>query len=111
MSPETNVDDAAPLYSIQTDGQLWPWAGREWLMSNGIGGYAFSTVVGCNSRRYHALLCAAVTPPVGRILELSRLGEIVTFDGNPDSVHEFSVNQFNDTFHPRGPLPANVRAG
>ncbi len=91
-----------PLYEIATNGNLQPHLQQEWLLSNGLGGYAASTVVGCNTRRYHGLLCAATLPPVGRVMALSRLGEMITVGGNPDRMLEFSTNQFNDTFHPRG---------
>jgi predicted glycogen debranching enzyme len=91
-----------PLYEIATNGQLHPHLEQEWLLTNGIGGYSSSTVVGCNTRRYHGLLCVATLPPVGRVMMLSRLGEILTVDGNHDRMLEFSTNQFKDTFHPRG---------
>ncbi|MDQ3439109.1 MAG: glycogen debranching enzyme N-terminal domain-containing protein, partial [Planctomycetota bacterium] len=91
-----------PLYEIETNGRLHPHVEQEWLLTNGMGGYASSTIVGCNTRRYHGLLCAATLPPVGRVMMLSRLGEILTVDGNREGTLEFSVNQFNDTFHPRG---------
>ena len=91
-----------PLYEIATNGQLEPHLRQEWLLTNGMGGFAASTVVGCNTRRYHGLLCAATLPPVGRIMALSRIGEIITVDGNKDRLLEFSINQFRDTFHPRG---------
>lgn len=48
---------------------------REWLLTNGRGGFAMGTVAGCNTRRYHALLVAATAPPVGRIIALSQLLE------------------------------------
>lgn len=38
---------------------------REWLETNGLGGYASSTVAGIHTRRYHGLLIAATKPPVG----------------------------------------------
>ncbi|HEV2294401.1 MAG TPA: amylo-alpha-1,6-glucosidase [Tepidisphaeraceae bacterium] len=91
-----------PQYEIETNGQLQPHLQQEWLLSNGLGGFASSTIVGCNTRRYHGLLCAATLPPVGRIMALSRLGAILTVDGNRERTLEFSVNQFKDTFHPRG---------
>jgi predicted glycogen debranching enzyme len=91
-----------PLYEVQTDGQLEPHLRREWLLTNGVGGFAASTIVGCNTRRYHGLLCAATLPPVGRVMALSRIGELLTVDGNKDRMLELSVNQFRDTFHPRG---------
>jgi predicted glycogen debranching enzyme len=91
-----------PAYTVETYGELHPYLSYEWLLSNGLGGYASSSVVGCNTRRYHGLLCAATTPPVGRMLILNRVGEIITLDGKDDQLLEFSVNQFHQTFHPRG---------
>ena len=43
---------------------------REWLETNGIGGFASSTITGLNTRRYHGLLVAATNPPAGRIVLL-----------------------------------------
>ena len=43
---------------------------REWLETNGIGGFASSTIIGLNTRRYHGLLTAATKPPVGRFVLL-----------------------------------------
>jgi glycogen debranching enzyme len=45
---------------------------REWLETNGIGGFASGTINGCNTRRYHGLLVAATKPPVGRLVLLSK---------------------------------------
>ena len=90
------------LFTIGTAGQLEPHIKQEWLLTNGLGGFAASTVLGCNSRRYHGLLCAATLPPVGRIMALNRLGEILCLDGKNDRLLEFSINQFEDRFHPRG---------
>ena len=47
----------------------------EWLLADGLGGYASSTVLGLNTRRYHGLLVAALGSPTGRLLLLSRLDE------------------------------------
>jgi predicted glycogen debranching enzyme len=91
-----------PLYSIETYGELQPHIREEWLVANGLGGYAAGTVVGCNTRRYHGLLVAANNPPVGRIMLLNRLGELIRVTGQPDRVLEFSVNQFEQIFHPHG---------
>jgi len=94
-----------PLFSLATDGQLEPWHSREWLLTNGLGGFASSSVIGCNIRRYHGLLCAATMPPVGRVLLLNRVGEILHLDGKTDQPLEFSSNQFGinpASFHPRG---------
>ena len=50
---------------------------REWIITNGIGGYASSTVLGVNTRRYHGLLIAPINPPGRRYLMLSKLDESV----------------------------------
>lgn len=55
-------------------------ASREWLVTNGIGGYASGTISGELTRRYHGLLVAALQPPVGRMLLVSRLAETVTYN-------------------------------
>ena len=88
------------LYSIETYGQLQPNLEREWLLTNGLGSFAGSTIVGCNARRYHGLLVAATVPPVGRMMTLSRVGELIQRPNHP--IIELSVNQFADRFHPRG---------
>lgn len=54
---------------------------REWLVTNGLGGYAAGTVSGVLTRRYHGLLIAALNPPVDRALLLARLDETVTYRG------------------------------
>lgn len=65
---------------------------REWLLTNGLGGLASSTVIGANTRRYHGLLVAALTPPGGRTLLVSHLDEEAQYLGNQYSVstHEFA---------------------
>ncbi|MDD4495580.1 MAG: amylo-alpha-1,6-glucosidase [Eubacteriales bacterium] len=54
---------------------------KEWLITNGIGGFASSTVSGANARRYHGLLIAAIRPPTERHLVLSKLDESFSFCG------------------------------
>ncbi len=54
---------------------------REWLVTNGLGGYASGTVVGVNTRRYHGLLIAALPAPRGRQLMLNDLDERIRLDG------------------------------
>jgi len=57
---------------------------REWLVTNGLGGYASGTVAGPNTRRYHGLLMAALQPPVQRVLLLAELHtSLVGSDGEP----------------------------
>lgn len=54
---------------------------REWLVTNGIGGFASGTVAGLHTRRYHGLLFAALKPPLGRVLLLSKLDEVAEYEG------------------------------
>src|SRR5437762_10040999 len=72
---------------------------REWLETHGIGGCACSTVIGLNTRRYHALLTAAMRPPAGRIVLLSKLEKIVIIDGQR---YDLSTNQYSGAVHPQG---------
>lgn len=72
---------------------------REWLETNGLGGWSGSTISGAHSRRYHGLLVAALDPPVGRTVLLSRLEETLEIDG---SRHELGCNRFPGVVHPRG---------
>lgn len=51
---------------------------REWLVTNGLGGYASGSVAGVLTRRYHGLLVAAHAAPIGRVVLLSHVGEVVT---------------------------------
>ena len=60
---------------------------REWLVTNGIGGYAMGTVAGMLTRRYHGLLVAALNPPLGRTLMLTKLGETVHYNGEYYDLH------------------------
>lgn len=72
---------------------------REWLETNGLGGFASSTVSGLNTRRYHGLLTAALTPPVGRFVLLSKLEETLIVNGER---FELSANQYPGAVHPQG---------
>jgi predicted glycogen debranching enzyme len=72
---------------------------KEWLITNGLGGYASSTVLGINTRKYHGLLVAALHPPKDRRVFLTKLDEDVTI-GN--DVYRLGANEFQDGFFPRG---------
>lgn len=72
---------------------------REWLETNGIGGFSSSTISGLNTRRYHGLLTAATRPPVGRFVLLSKLEETLLINGRR---HELSANQYPGVIHPQG---------
>ena len=53
---------------------------KEWILTNGIGGFSYSTEVGCNTRKYHGLLVAALNPPARRFLILSKLDEALVIN-------------------------------
>jgi predicted glycogen debranching enzyme len=72
---------------------------REWLATNGIGGYACSTVPGLNTRKYHGLLVAAMSPPVRRMVILSRVQETIWRDGTSASL---DCNEYPGIIHPLG---------
>ncbi|MEW6208641.1 MAG: amylo-alpha-1,6-glucosidase [Acidobacteriota bacterium] len=72
---------------------------REWLETNGLGGFASSTIAGLNTRRYHGLLVAAIAPPVGRTVLLSKVEETIVIDGRR---HDLSANQYPGAIHPQG---------
>jgi len=72
---------------------------REWLETNGIGGYASASVSGANTRRYHGLLVAATRPPLGRMVLLSKFEETLVIDGES---YEISCNQYPGNIHPEG---------
>ena len=57
-------------------------ASREWLVTNGLGGYASGTLAGPPTRRYHAWLVAALPAPLGRMVLVARLDERVRFTGH-----------------------------
>ena len=54
---------------------------KEWLITNGIGGYASSTIIGANTRKYHGLLIAPLNPPANRNVILSKLDEAIEIRG------------------------------
>src|SRR3989454_1805546 len=64
---------------------------REWLVTNGIGGFSSRPIAGHPTRRYHRLLLAAPKPPLGRTLLVSKLHENAYYDGQayPLSTHRW----------------------
>lgn len=72
---------------------------KEWLLTNGLGGYASSTILGINTRKYHGLLVAALNPPVDRKVVLSKLDEEVT---TKKGSFPFGSNHFEGLIYPNG---------
>jgi predicted glycogen debranching enzyme len=72
---------------------------KEWLETNGLGGMSTSTLIGCNTRRYHGLLVAATRPPAGRVMLVNGLEEWVVVG---DTRYYLSCHQYPGVIHPRG---------
>ena len=72
---------------------------KEWLITNGLGGYASSTVPGINTRKYHGLLVGAMHPPGDRTVCLAKLDEDILV-GN--DVYRLGSNEFHDMVYPEG---------
>ena len=74
-------------------------ASKEWVITNGIGGYASSSIVGMNTRRSHGLLVAASRPPVGRVVLLSSLEETLV---TPHGRYDLATHGYAAVVHPEG---------
>jgi predicted glycogen debranching enzyme len=72
---------------------------KEWLITNGLGGYASSTALGINTRKYHGLLVAALDPPGNRTVCVSKLDEDVLVGGE---VYRLGANEFGGSIFPKG---------
>ncbi|MEP6749248.1 MAG: glycogen debranching enzyme N-terminal domain-containing protein, partial [Bacteroidota bacterium] len=71
----------------------------EWLETNGLGGWSSSTIIGCNTRRYHSLLMAATVPPAERMALVSKLDETIVCG---DDKYELGTNNYGVCIHPTG---------
>ena len=87
---------------------------REWLVTNGIGGYASGTIANLLTRRYHGLLVAALKPPLGRTLMLAKLDETAVYHDRPyplytnrwaDGTIEPQGYKYIESFHLEGTTP------
>ena len=79
-------EQAEVQFGREICGDLAAAESREWLVTNGIGGYASGTIAGSQTRRYHGLLVAALQPPVGRTQLVSSIDEIVHYAGTDFSL-------------------------
>ena len=84
-----------PIDPMDIDAML----AKEWLLVNRCGSYVSGTALGCNTRRYHGLLIAALQPPVKRIVTLSNLLETVQVE---QANYELANFEFSDRLHPQG---------
>jgi predicted glycogen debranching enzyme len=112
--PATVIDQPSVRFGREVCGDLAAGLRREWLVTNGLGGYASSTVAGVNTRKYHGLLVAALTPPVERTVLVGGFVEWVMYDGQryPLSTHEYEGGtidpqgyRFLQSFSLEGTLP------
>jgi predicted glycogen debranching enzyme len=81
--PRRLLDKVIRRLDLPADGdaRLEKLLTTEWLVTNGLGGYASSTMAGVITRRYHGILVAALPNPLGRMVMLNHLGESLTADG------------------------------
>lgn len=74
---------------------------REWLVTNGLGGYASGSILGATTRSYHGLLVAALRPPVERFVLVVKTDEEVVLPGGQRL--QLGVNEYEDgTIYPQG---------
>src|SRR5215218_7932636 len=99
IHPTPNLVRRIDFSEVASD-RLAPLLHREWLVTNGLGGYASGTISGALTWRYHGLLIAALPAPLGRTLMLNHLlesvqlpsGQIIPFGGGEHSTAEDASN-------------------
>lgn len=62
-----------------------PELDREWLLTNGLGGFAMGTACGAPTRRYHGLLVGAVSPPIDRVVALHGTVDTISLPGSGET--------------------------
>src|SRR5262245_21253350 len=94
---------AATVEEVILNRMPWSWADkpdpvhlivREWLVTNGLGGYASASVSGACTRRYHGLLVANLPRPIGRMVMLSHFGEEIELPD--DTIIDFSGEELSE---------------
>src|SRR5713226_5608432 len=112
--PSTVLGRPLVSFGREVCGDLAAALRREWLVTNGLGGYASGTLAGVTTRRYHGLLVAALTPPVERTVLVGGAVEWATYDGRryPLSTHEYGDGAIDphgyrhiESFRLEGTLP------
>lgn len=110
--PAPGAGAFAPLVYTIPGAQRDRLLNTEWLLTNGLGGFAMGTGAGVPARRYHGLLVAATSPPGGRIMALSSIDERVVvgapqlerthaltsfrFRGSPDQLHPDGLSRLHE---------------
>ena len=99
-APSTVISQPLVHFGREICGDLACGLRREWLVTNGLGGYASGTLAGVNTRSYHGLLVAALNPPVDRTVLVGGLAEWAIYDGHR---YPLSTNEYADgTIDPHG---------
>src|SRR6266568_3935212 len=97
---ERTLRIAAVSFGRETCGFLEQAEQREWLVTNGIGGFASGTISGNLTRRYHGLLFAALNPPMGRTQMVAKLDEVASYD---DADYPLATNRWTSgAVEPKG---------
>ena len=100
MNNMSTHEPACPQASCpELRGGLDELLSQEWLLANGLGGFASGSVIGCPTRRYHGLVVAPKRPPLERFVLLAGVLDRVTVDGKAVDLSTF---EFADVFHPTG---------
>ena len=100
MGQMTTPEPACPQAACpELSGTIDQVLSREWLLTDGLGGFASGSVIGCPTRRYHGLLVASKRPPLERYLLLA--GTLDTVSVGSTRV-ELSTFEFEDVLHPTG---------
>jgi glycogen debranching enzyme len=93
------ADEATTISVSIADQDIDNLLTKEWLLTNGRGSYASSTIAGCNTRAYHGLLIGSLMPPAHRVMALSNCLEMVISKGG---IFNLSTFEFPDKFAPTG---------
>ena len=96
LPPVPNVSDVAEIqFGREVCGDLDTAEKREWLVTNGLGGFASGTIAGTSTRRYHGLLIAALQPPGARTLLVAALDESARY---LDATYSLATNRWSSGF-------------
>ena len=96
------MTDALPfVFGPEICGSLDAGARREWIVTDGLGGFAMGTVSGLRTRRYHGLLTVATRPPIGRMLGLAALDPVLVIGDRRVrlAVHEWAGGTIDPSGH------------
>jgi predicted glycogen debranching enzyme len=87
------------MFDRTTIGNYQDALSKEWLVTNGLGGYSSSTIIGMNTRKYHGLFITPTNPPWERKLLLSKFEEEIFIDRKK---FQLSTNEYPGVTHPNG---------